>query len=296
MEVKLIYLEKEINLTKIISFYTSRKFFLKENHIKYVETNITELYEIINWIIIHKSNQLKGIVSDKYLACKYVELKLGKNLCEQRIAIYNKFDDLNYNELSKFGNIALKISNSCWKTVFISNNTRKDIFEKHLKTFKKLLDFDHGLLDSQFFHLYAPKRIIVEKQFTPLTDLYEFKTFILNHKIKFFYLEYFLPNKKKVYTIYDKNYNFLFENKLIKTKPLNITSKIKKNILDKIKYYSIKLSEDFPNFIRVDLYVFHNKIYLSELTFASYNGLPMDKNAKYVKDAVKNFSRFDEYY
>ena len=89
MEVKLIYLEKEINVTKLSSCYAARKIFLKENEIQYDQKNLTELHDIINWIIIHKSNQFKGIALDKYLACKYVKLKLGKNLCEQRIAVYN---------------------------------------------------------------------------------------------------------------------------------------------------------------------------------------------------------------
>jgi len=74
LEIKLIYLEKEINITKIISFYTSRKYYLNEHKIEYDEQNITQLHEIVNWIIIHQSNQLKGIASDKYLACKYVQL------------------------------------------------------------------------------------------------------------------------------------------------------------------------------------------------------------------------------
>jgi len=296
IEKKMIFLEKEINLTKIISFYTSRKLYLNEKHIAYDEKNITQLHEIINWIIIHKSNQLKGIASDKYLSCKYVELKLGKNLCEQRIAVYNRFEELNYNQLKKYGNIALKISNSCWKTVFISNNTTKEIFEKQLKNFKKLLYYDHGLLDMQFFHLYAKKRIIIEKQFLPLTDLYEFKFYIINGNIKFIYFEFILQNNKKEYMIYDDNYNFLFKYKTLTMNPINIISIFNKNILEQLKKYAIKLSEDFPNFIRVDLYVFHDKIYFSELTFASYFGYPMHEKEKFIRDAVMNFSRIDDYY
>ena len=40
LEIKLIYLEKEINIIKPISFYTSRKYFLKENNIIYNEKNV----------------------------------------------------------------------------------------------------------------------------------------------------------------------------------------------------------------------------------------------------------------
>ena len=106
LEIKLIYLEKEINITKLISFYTSRKYFLKDRNTSYYEQNLKELHDIVNWIIIHKSNQLKGIASDKYLSCKYVKLKLGKNLCSQRIAVYNRFEELNYNQLKYLCNDA----------------------------------------------------------------------------------------------------------------------------------------------------------------------------------------------
>ena len=164
IEIKLIYLEKEINLTKKFSFYNIRKSLLEKINVTYNDDNITEVHELVNWIIIYKSNQLKGIASDKYLACKYVKLKLGKNLCPQRIAVYNSLKELSFEELSKYGNIVLKISNSCWKSFKISNITKKEQYEEKLNKFKKLyLSLDHGLKTVQFFHLYAKKRIIVEK-------------------------------------------------------------------------------------------------------------------------------------
>ena len=158
-----------------------------------------------------------------------------------------------------------------------------------------MLESDHGLLEAQFFHLYAKKRILVEKQFIPLKDLYEFKIVIVNNDIKFIYLMIYLDLKLKI-LIYDKNFNFLFIENNENFKPPNITSIFTFNILKRLKEYAIKLSEDFPNFIRVDLYIFKNKIYLSELTFASWNGLPMQRNKKIIKDAAKNFKIIDDNY
>ena len=258
LEVKLIYLEKEINIIKPISFYTARKYFLMERNITYNEHNLNELHDIINWIIIHKSNQLKGIASDKYLACKYIKIKLGINLCQHRIAVYNNFEELTYKELSKYGNIVLKITNSCWTKVFINNDTKKEIFEKIMKKFKKSFDLEHGTVEIQPFHLYAKKRILVERQFAPLTDLYEFKIFIINRKIKFFRLNYYLNNIERKYVYYDAHFNILLNKNEIKENTLNVTSIFKRNILKKLIKYAIKISEDFPNFIRVDLYIFHN--------------------------------------
>ena len=157
------------------------------------------------------------------------------------------------------------------------------------------MEFEHGLVEAQFFHLYAKKRIIVEKQFSPSKDLYEFKFFIINKDIKFIYLLCTLNEGQKI-LVYDSNYNFLFKEKNVKLNPLNLKSIFKKKLLNQLKNYAIKLSEDFPNFIRVDLYAFHNQIYLSELTFASYNGIPMFRNESFVKESVEHFSRVDDYY
>ena len=81
LEIKLIFLEREINATKINAFYTARTQLLKERDIEYHDSNITELHNIVSWLIIHRSTQLKGIVTDKYLACKYAKMKLGIDLC-----------------------------------------------------------------------------------------------------------------------------------------------------------------------------------------------------------------------
>ena len=52
---------------------------------------------------------------------------------------------------------------------------KKEKYEEELKKFKQIfLETDHGLKEAQFFHLYSKKRIIVEKQFNPKDDLYEF--------------------------------------------------------------------------------------------------------------------------
>lgn len=99
LEIKLFYLEKEINVTKLNSFYNIRTLYLKEKNVKYDDSNINELHNIISWLVIHKSTQLKGIASDKYLACKYVKLKLGINLCEHRIGVYNNVNEINFQDL-----------------------------------------------------------------------------------------------------------------------------------------------------------------------------------------------------
>ena len=287
LEIKLIFLEKEINITKLVSFYTSRKIYLEKNKIDYNDNKVEEIHNIISWTVIHKTTPLKGIASDKYLACKYVEYKLGENLCQQRIGVYKSVEEINFKNITELGNIAIKISNGCGDTIFIYKNKSYN-FEIIKEKIQKNLNKDYGIENGEFFHLYSKKRIVVEKMFSPLTDLYEFKFYVVNNNVKLIYIRAFYNRNIRI-TYFDKDYNLLIKDKEF---TLDI-SRFDKSDLNKLKDYAIKLSEDFPNFIRVDLYLFHNKIYLSELTFDPQNGFPFLRYLEIIKNAAKNWKRID---
>ena len=287
LEIKLIYLEKEINVTKLTTFYTSRKLVLDKLNVKYGDSNIKELHDIISWLVIHKSTQLKGIASDKYLACEYIKIKFNEDLCKQRIRAYNNVEEIDFKNIKKFGNIVLKISNGCGDKIFIYNNSVINI-EEIKKKLKKNFNKDYGLANADFFHLYSQKRIVLEKIFLPLSDLYEFKFYVVNHNINMIYIRATINDKIHIF-IYDSNFNLIEENKKFS---LDL-SKFSKNELKNLKKYAVKLSEDFPNFVRVDLYLFHNKIYLSELTFDPQNGKPFMRNQQVIQDAAKNWIKID---
>ena len=258
LETKIIYLEKEINATKLISFYTARTLYLDKMKVKYNDSRIIEFHDIINWLIIHKSTQLKGIASDKYLACRYVQMKLGKNLCPHRIGVYNNVEEIDFKKIIEIGNIILKVSNGNDDNIFITkNNTQEDI-EKIKNDLIFHFNRDYPFRIPAFFHFYSKKRIVLEKMFIPLTDLYEFKFMVFNHDIKLITLKYFKNNDKFSVAYYDKEFNPIKNS----GRPVYGLSKFKKNILNEMKTYAIKLSEDFPNFVRVDLYLFQEKIYL----------------------------------
>jgi hypothetical protein len=288
LEIKLIFLEKEINATKINAFYTARTLLLKKRKIDYDDSNITELHNIVSWLVIHRSTQLKGIVSDKYLACRYAQMKLGINLCPQRIKVYDSVDEINFKKLIKMGNVILKISNGNNDNTYIYNDTKYYPIELKKKVEKSFYR-NFPLIDKVFSHCYSRKRIVLEKMFIPISDLYEFKFIVVNNDIKVIYIR--MEVKGKIFLVYyDANYKLLPESN---SKNFNI-SIFKKETLEKLKYYALKLSEDFPNFIRIDLYVFHDKIYLSELTFDHREGKPnFLRDNIIIREAAKNWRRID---
>ena len=288
MEIKLIYLENEINVTKIISFFTARNLYLKYKNVTYDDSKIKEYHDIINWLVIHKSNQLKGIASDKYLACKYVKMKLQKNLCPHRIGVYDQVDEINFEKIIKKGNVILKISNGNGDNIFIHKNISSKEIEKIKNSTIFHFNRNYALHVPSIFHLYTKKRIILENMFLPLTDLYEFKIFLFNRKIKLINIINFIDGKKR-YNLYDENFNPVKNQSEIDSPK----KKFDEKILKKLKEYAFKLSEDFPNFIRVDLYIFHKKIFLSELTFDSHDGLPKFQNLKKFNEEIKKWKRID---
>ena len=287
LEIKLIYLEKEINATKINAFYTARTLLLKERKIEYDDSNITELHNIVSWLIIHRSTQLKGIVSDKYLACKYVKMKLGIDLCPQRIGVYDSVDEIDFENLIKMGNVILKISNGNKDSTYILNNTKYDI-KSLKKKVEKSFYRNFPLIDKVFSHYYSKKRIVLEKMFIPINDLYEFKFVVLNNDIKIIYVLGKIKEKNFI-VYYDSNYNILYHKKNVQFDIFNF----KNETLNSLKYYALRLSEDFPNFIRVDLYLFHDNIYLSELTFDHREGRPFLRDNIIIKEAAQNWKRID---
>ena len=121
-----------------------------------------------------------------------------------------------------------------------------------------------------------------------MSDLYEFKFLVFNNEIKLILIRYKYKNRMTT-NYYTENYipvfNTTLENILI--------SNLNKNTLNKMKDYTIKLAEDFPNFVRVDLYIFHDKIYLSELTFDSHAGFPTFLDVNFFKDCMKKWKRVD---
>ena len=125
----------------------------------------------MSWLVIHKSTQIIRIASDIYLGCKYARMKIGKNLCEQRIDIFDNVEEIDFTKLKKIGNVILKISNGCNDSVLITNTTKESI-EQIKEKITSYYNMDFSLIVPDFFHSYYKKRIVLEKLFSPIEDLF----------------------------------------------------------------------------------------------------------------------------
>ena len=66
--------------------YYERRIAIYKN---YNESNLVTVSDKINWLIIHDTNELKGKCADKILLHEYSKKKLGKDICNKILKIYN---------------------------------------------------------------------------------------------------------------------------------------------------------------------------------------------------------------
>ena len=223
--------------------------------------------EKLNWIKLYYRKPIMTTMVDKYEVKQYVTDIIGPEYVIPSIAIYDKWDDIDFNTL---------------KTPFVMKTTHasgvikivKDLESFDKETTKKI--FNKSLKQNYFYscrewpYKNVKPRIIIEQFIKDEKEdnLPVYKFFCFNGEP---YLVQTIKNDKTTYeTIdyFDMDWKFLnlkqnFENsKEPLNKPVNF---------EEMKELAAKLSKGFP-FVRVDLYSVNNIIYFSEFTFFSDAG------------------------
>ena len=223
--------------------------------------------EKLNWIKLYYRKPIMTTMADKYEVKKYVSNIIGDEYVIPSIAIYDKWDDIDFDKLE--APFVLKTTHSSGVIAVV-----KDKYLLDYKTAKKR--FNKSLKENYFYscrewpYKDIKPRIIVEKYIKDSKEdnlpVYKFFCFdgepylvqtIKNDKTSYETIDYFDMNWERL----DLKQNF--ENSEI---PLDQPSNFKE-----MKALAEKLSKGFP-FVRVDLYSVDGKIYFSEFTFFSDAG------------------------
>ena len=97
----------------------------------YNESNLVTFSDKINWLIIHDTNELKGKCADKILLHEYSKKKLGKDMCNKILKIYNNVDEINLNELPN--QFALKTNHGSGFNIIVDNKDNFNLEEAKQK-------------------------------------------------------------------------------------------------------------------------------------------------------------------
>ena len=268
---------------KINIYYKKRVKYLNLNNIAYNESNIITFQDKLNWLIIHDTNELKGNCSDKILLHEYSKTKLGKDICNKILKIYNNVEEINISELpNKF---VLKTNHGSGFNIIVNNKTNLNLKESK-KLLSEWMNLDFGERSREFHYSFIKKKIFVEEYIGK--NLKNYKFLCYNGHPKFVYLSLEEGNHK-YRNFYDMNWNFLNFSCLSKPHPIyNFT---KPKFFQLMKKYASILSSDFK-FVRVDLYELENEVRLGELTFTPMNSKFYCKNKSH--EIVKHLFRLLE--
>lgn len=204
--------------------------------------------------------------ADKYVVRNYLK---EKNLSKYLVKLIGCWDNVNEIEWEKLPNkFVLKCNHGCGYNIICTDKNTFNI-KKAEKQLKKWMNEDFGKVSGEPHYSKIKRKIICEKFLEE--DIKDYKFFCFKGNPEFFYIsqningdfhnmqaDFFYTNGKK--TGFERTDHRHFETIPKMPKQLNEMIELSK-----------RLSKDF-DFVRVDLYNIHGKIYFSELTFTPCSG------------------------
>lgn len=220
--------------------------------------------EKLNWIKLYYRKPIMTTMADKYEVKQYVSHIIGSEYVIPTIAIYDKWDDIDFDSLK--APFVLKTTHSSGVIKIVKDKESFD-YETTKKKFNKSLKENYFFSCREWPYKNIKPRIIVEQfiKDSKEDNLPVYKFFCFNGEP---YLVQAIKNDKTSYETIDY---FDMDWKLLKIKQNFENSDVpldKPVNFEEMKALASKLSKGFP-FVRVDLYSVDNKIYFSEFTFFS---------------------------
>ena len=243
-------------------FYKMRLRYLKGEGAKYDENNLTTFQDKINWLIIHDSTPLKARCSDKILVHEYSIEKLGKDICNKILKIYNNAEEINFDELPN--QFAIKTNHGNSYNIIVKDKKSLNQYYAKLQL-NSWLQADYGDYRKEFHYSFIKPKIFAE-EFIGET-LKNFKFLCYNGVPKYLYVS-ISDGVNKYRNFYDMDWNFIDFHCLSEPHPTYKYPKPK--FFEEMKDIARKLSADFK-FVRVDLYELETEVRLGELTFTPMN-------------------------
>lgn len=221
--------------------------------------------EKLQWLKLYDRNQKYTEYVDKYEVRKYIKTKIGKEYLIPLLAVYEKFNDINFDDLPN--RFVLKCTHDSGRVVICKDKTKLDI-KKASNMICKSLKKNYYYNGREWPYKNVKPRIVCEKLLED--NIKDYKFYCFNGIPKFLYVSQGLvyDHSLKV-NFYDMNWNKVqFKRNDYNNFDLSLDPP---TMFEKMKEICKKLSQDIP-FVRVDLYQVKEKIYFSELTFTPTSG------------------------
>ena len=146
-----IIISNNIERKKNSYFYRKRLQFLKKNKKIYNKLNIITIEDKLNWLAINDVNELKGNCSDKILLHEYSKKKLGKDICNKILKIYDNEEQINFDELPK--QFVIKTNHGSGFNIIVDNKINLNI-NNTKKSLSEWMKIDYGEIGAEFHYLF----------------------------------------------------------------------------------------------------------------------------------------------
>lgn len=224
--------------------------------------------EKLQWLKLYDRNPEYTKMVDKYEVREYIKEKIGEEYLIPLIGVYDKFDDIDFDELPN--QFVIKCNHDSGGLVICKDKGKLNI-EETRKKINKSLKRNYYYSGREWPYKNVKPRIIIEKYMedSNKSDLIDYKLFCFNGipKIVLVCSERF-SSSNMCNTWFDMNWKLID----MTESGHRVDSTISKpKQLKKMVELSKKLSKNIP-FIRVDWYEIGDKLYFGELTFYPASG------------------------
>lgn len=225
--------------------------------------------EKLQWLKLNDRKEIYTKMVDKYEAKQFVAEKIGKEYIIPTLGIYNKFNEINFDNLPN--QFVIKCTHDSGGVVIVKDKKNFNI-KQAKKKINKCLKQNFYKVGREWPYKNIKPRIIIEKYMEDKNDknIKDYKFFCFNGRPELMYISEGLENHKTAsMSFFDMNFELssckrkdykLLDGKIAKPKNFN-----------KMKELSKILSYGIPH-LRVDFYEINGKIYFGELTFTTCSG------------------------
>ncbi|WP_438569224.1 ATP-grasp fold amidoligase family protein [Cetobacterium sp.] len=222
--------------------------------------------EKLQWLKLNdKKDEYTNLV-DKIEVRNYIKKLIGEEYLVPLIGIYNKANDIDFNNLPK--KFVIKCNHDSGN-IWICKNKKNFDIEKTKKEINKALKKNYYYQGYEYPYKNITPKILIEEYLedNETKDLYDYKFFCFSGKVKTLFIA---SNRQKDvrFDFFDTNFNKLEVMQYYKNSKKYI--KKPKNFEKMIELSEI-LSQKIKH-VRVDFYEVNGKILFGELTFYHFGG------------------------
>ena len=236
--------------------------------------------EKLQWLKLNYNNPNLSYLVDKYAVKDFVSSIIGQQYIIPTIGVYDRFEDINFDELPK--QFVIKCTHDSGGIVICKDKNHLDYLNAKQKI-EKCLRRDYYFAGREMAYKNVPHKILIENYLEDdiTKELRDYKFFCFDGKVKLMFVasDRQKENEDTKFDFFDMNFNHL-----------NITNghpNSKCHIEKPTKFMEmVKLAEQlsigFPH-VRCDFYEVNGKVYFGEMTFFHHSGFVLFEPEKWEK-------------